>query len=169
MGRRSALPRSDGIQVDGCVRVAAADGVSKPLLDERLAQIVGLNVPALRAKWASLLAALRPRVLAGDCLNLPPPIRNKPRSMAIWSRPQGGSCFKWPGFETNAETEPARRDRKAPLSAGSRLVREWHGRSYTVEVTAPGFHFAGQPYRSLSQVARTITGARWSGPRFFGL
>ena len=58
--------------------------------------------------------------------------------------------------------------RKA-LPPGSRLVREWNGRSHTVEVTDSGFLYGGQQYRSLSGVARTITGARWSGPRFFGL
>ena len=58
--------------------------------------------------------------------------------------------------------------RKA-LPTGSRLVREWNGRSHTVEVTDSGFLYGGQQYRSLSGVARTITGARWSGPRFFGL
>ena len=52
---------------------------------------------------------------------------------------------------------------------GSRLVREWHGRIYTVDVLDTGFLFDSKHYASLSQVARAITGARWSGPRFFGL
>ena len=55
------------------------------------------------------------------------------------------------------------------LPPGSRLVREWHGRTYTVDVLETGLLFDGQHYGSLSDVARTITGARWSGPRFFGL
>ncbi len=55
------------------------------------------------------------------------------------------------------------------LSAGSRLVREWHGRTYTVDALETGFLCNGQHYGSLSEVARAITGARWSGPRFFGL
>ncbi len=55
------------------------------------------------------------------------------------------------------------------LPPGSRLVREWHGRTYTVDVFEAGLLFDGQHYGSLSQVARAITGARWSGPRFFGL
>ena len=55
------------------------------------------------------------------------------------------------------------------LSQGTRLVREWHGRTYTVEVIEGGFRCDGETYSSLSQVAHTITGARWSGPRFFGL
>ena len=52
---------------------------------------------------------------------------------------------------------------------GFRLVREWHGRTYTVDVLETGFLFDGKHYDSLSQIARAITGARWSGPRFFGL
>ena len=55
------------------------------------------------------------------------------------------------------------------LAPGSRLVREWNGRTYTVDVLETGYLCDGQDYRSLSEVARAITGARWSGPRFFGL
>ena len=55
------------------------------------------------------------------------------------------------------------------FASAMRLVRDWHGRSHTVEVTDRGFLYAGRHYRSLSEVARAITGARWSGPRFFGL
>ena len=52
---------------------------------------------------------------------------------------------------------------------GARLVREWNGRTYTVSVTEDGFDYAGTIYSSLTKVARIITGAHWSGPRFFGL
>ncbi|MCW1401583.1 DUF2924 domain-containing protein [Novosphingobium sp. MW5] len=55
------------------------------------------------------------------------------------------------------------------LKPGTRLVREWSGTMYTVLVTADGFEFAGRPWSSLSMIARHITGAQWSGPRFFGL
>ncbi|NQV74182.1 DUF2924 domain-containing protein [bacterium] len=55
------------------------------------------------------------------------------------------------------------------LQPGTRLVREWHGRTYSVEVTEDNFRCDGETYKSLSQVAHAITGARWSGPRFFGL
>jgi hypothetical protein len=48
-------------------------------------------------------------------------------------------------------------------------VREWHGITYTVLVHPDGVEWRGQPYRSLSMVAREITGVNWSGPRFFGL
>jgi hypothetical protein len=55
------------------------------------------------------------------------------------------------------------------IRAGARLIREWNGRTHTVTVEEEGFTYDGRTYRSLSAVARDITGARWSGPRFFGL
>jgi hypothetical protein len=55
------------------------------------------------------------------------------------------------------------------LKPGARLVREWHGRTYTVTVTEEGFEYAQTVYPSLSTIAKKITGAHWSGPRFFGL
>lgn len=55
------------------------------------------------------------------------------------------------------------------IRAGARLVREWNGRTHTVIVEEEGFSYAGRSYLSLSAIAREITGARWSGPRFFGI
>ena len=55
------------------------------------------------------------------------------------------------------------------LKPGTRLVRAWHGTTHHVLVCDEGFDYAGRHYRSLSQIAREITGTRWSGPRFFGL
>jgi hypothetical protein len=55
------------------------------------------------------------------------------------------------------------------LRPGTRLVRGWHGRSHVVTVTEGGFEHEDQRYRSLSQIAKRITGSHWSGPRFFGL
>lgn len=52
---------------------------------------------------------------------------------------------------------------------GTQLVREWHGVTHTVIILAKGVEWRGQRYKSLSVVAREITGAHWSGPRFFGL
>ncbi|MEM5473869.1 DUF2924 domain-containing protein [Hoeflea sp. AS60] len=54
------------------------------------------------------------------------------------------------------------------LDPGTRLVREWNGRTHVIEVIENGFIHDGKTYRSLSAIARRITGTRWSGPRFFG-
>ena len=55
------------------------------------------------------------------------------------------------------------------LSPGTRLLREWQGVAHQVTVLDPGFEYAGKRFKSLSAVARHITGTAWSGPLFFGL
>ncbi len=59
--------------------------------------------------------------------------------------------------------------RRPSFKPGTRLVREWRGQTYTVVILSEGVEWQGERYRSLSVVARAITGTRWSGPRFFGL
>jgi hypothetical protein len=68
------------------------------------------------------------------------------------------------GSGTQASPAPVRR-----LKPGTRLLRAWHGTTYTVTVADPGFIYEGRTYSSLSVVAREITGTPWSGPVFFGL
>ena len=69
-------------------------------------------------------------------------------------------------FRTEGRVAP---DPGLSLKPGARLVREWHGRTHTVTVTEDGFEYAGTTYPSLTKIAKKITGAHWSGPRFFGL
>ena len=59
--------------------------------------------------------------------------------------------------------------RREPILPGTRFVREWNGKTIAVQVTEKGFEWDGDTYRSLSEIARKVTGAHWSGPRFFGL
>ena len=58
---------------------------------------------------------------------------------------------------------------RAALTPGTRLIRVWNGQTIAVEVVDGGFSRDGRMYRSLSEIAREVTGAHWSGPRFFGL
>jgi hypothetical protein len=58
---------------------------------------------------------------------------------------------------------------RAQLKPGTRLMREWRGRSHEVLVLDDGFSWQGTHYRTLSAIARQITGTAWSGPLFFGL
>jgi len=64
---------------------------------------------------------------------------------------------------------PTRHPSASALKPGAHLIREWNARTYQIEVTAKGFMMDGQTYKSLTAIARKITGAHWSGPRFFGL
>lgn len=59
--------------------------------------------------------------------------------------------------------------KSSSLLPGTRLQREWHGKRYEVVVLEKGYRYDGKEYRSLSAVARTITGSYWSGNRFFGV
>ncbi|MBL8882357.1 MAG: DUF2924 domain-containing protein [Hyphomicrobium sp.] len=73
---------------------------------------------------------------------------------------------------TAPDASSAQYGRSAPrttVKPGTRLVREWNGETHTILVHADGVEWRGKRYRSLSVVAREITGAHWSGPRFFGL
>jgi hypothetical protein len=55
------------------------------------------------------------------------------------------------------------------LRAGTRIIRKWKGENHEIFVTETGYEHRGDSYRSLSHIARKITGTRWSGPAFFGL
>jgi hypothetical protein len=59
--------------------------------------------------------------------------------------------------------------KRLELRPGARLIRDWHGETHDVLVTEDGFHWRGRNWRSLTLIAKEITGTHWSGPRFFGL
>lgn len=65
--------------------------------------------------------------------------------------------------------QPVAEASRGSLKPGAHLVREWNGRTYQVEVMETGYCLDGRSWRSLSAIARHITGTNWSGPRFFGL
>ena len=69
--------------------------------------------------------------------------------------------------------QPKEGERKGPpprkLTIGTRLVRDWHGVGHTVTVLQDGFEYNGKQWRSLTAIAKAISGSHYSGPRFFGL
>ena len=69
-------------------------------------------------------------------------------------------------FEANPNTAVSTR---CPIKPGTRLMREWKRQVHVVEAETNGFEYKGNRYESLSEIARLITGTRWSGPLFFGL
>ena len=69
-------------------------------------------------------------------------------------------------LEANPKADILKGETPAP---GARLVRDWRGERHQVEIVEGGFAYRGKTYKSLSIIAEEITGAHWSGPRFFGL
>ncbi len=71
-------------------------------------------------------------------------------------------------IRSKEQLKPSSNRVKRP-AVGTKLIREYQGIEHHVTVTRNGFEYQGRTYRSLSQIAREITGTRWSGPLFFGL
>ena len=64
---------------------------------------------------------------------------------------------------------PAKKPIPIRTSPGTRLVRQWQGQTHLVRVEREGYEYRGSRYKSLSEIARLITGTQWSGPLFFGI
>ena len=160
-------PAPGGCQAPGDAEAAATSSTA-PSLQSRLERLQELDGSALRDEWRRvcrsdpprisrdlLLRALAYRVQELEFGGLPKWARQTlAGSAALTDRPEAA--------ETPKPTLPR-------LKPGARLVREWHGRIHSVFVLEDAFQFEGRRFRSLTQVAREITGAHWSGPRFFGL
>jgi hypothetical protein len=132
-----------------------------------LEQLGALNPAELREQWQSLFGA-----------DPPPKLRSSLLIQAIAYRLQeralGGLKPATVRFLERIADDAAARRRVSPnpakirVTAGTTLIR-WHGTKHQVTVLKDGFLYRAKHFRSLSLIARTITGSRWSGPLFFGL
>ncbi len=133
---------------------------------ELLARLNDLTLDELRAEWRRLYRSAPPR-LSRDVMRSAIAYRIQEKAFGGLS---AASKRKLKEHATQIEiTGRVRPDSRSVVRSGARLVREWNGRTYTVAVTEDGFEYGGKTFRSLTKVARVITGAHWSGPRFFGL
>ena len=123
------------------------------------------GVIALRAEWRRLFGGEPPR-LSRDLLVRALAYRVQERALGGLSR---ASLKRLRQLADNPEVLGPLPDPAPSLQPGAKLMREWHGRTHVVVVTDTGFDYAGSSYKSLTQIAKLITGAHWSGPRFFGL
>jgi hypothetical protein len=161
--RGARSPPNDAI----AERRATADGRdgASPLSD-RLAVLPTLSLGDLRLEWRRLYRAEPPR-LSRDIMMRAIAYRLQEIAHGGASKVTQRRLMTLAAeFETSGRIAPPPGPRIKP---GSRLVREWRGRTHTVCVTDDGFEFQGKTYRSLTRIAHDITGAQWSGPRFFGL
>lgn len=127
----------------------------------RLADLETMDRAVLLAAWSEVHGAPAPKGLSRSFLR---------RFLAtdLQVRAKGGLSRRAKAALAAPEVRTARSQRGS-LKPGARLLREWMGVTHRVEVIPEGYLWNGARYRSLSAIARAITGAHWSGPRFFGL
>lgn len=133
-------------------------------ISQELCQLGDLSPAELRSKWEALTGTTVPRVGAALLRRL--------LAQRLQEKRLGG-------LPALVVRELIRSRASVPLSTvtkqttkltpGARLIREWQGRTIAVLTTETGFSWEGRHYRSLSKIAQEVTGAHWSGPRFFGL
>ena len=133
-------------------------------IEADLNALASLSPAQLRAKWASIDRKPAPAVPA-SLLNRLLAQRLQERRYGALPALVGRELARLASDATGAEPTRSRIE----LTPGTRLVREWNGRTISVEVLETGFAFEDRTWRSLSEIARHVTGAHWSGPRFFGL
>ena len=141
--------------------------MTDPILAQ-LAALKGASAPALKAKWRTLFdtepppynrrflesrLAYRIQELAYGGLK-----KETVERLRVLGKQYGGK----------AGERPKGRGQRLPI-AGTRLIREWQGTEHMVTVRGDDFEYQGRPYKSLSAIAREITGVRWNGWVFFGL
>lgn len=128
-------------------------------LKQVILEIEGLNRPECLDRWRSVFGRPPPKYLSPQFM----------KRVLIWdlqNRRLGSVSAK----TTRRLRQIASGKAVSPnAKPGSHLVREWNGRTYQVEVVDGGYVMDGETWRSLSAIARHITGAHWSGPRFFGV
>ena len=133
----------------------------------RIAELADLDSKTLRAEWRRLYRSYPPKRIFRDLLiraiayklqervrgGLTSATKRKLRAFALQLESRDGTTF----------------DTGISLKPGARLVREWRGETYSVIGLEDGFDYDGRRYPSLTKIAGEITGAHWSGPRFFGV
>lgn len=137
-------------------------------MSDQLAALAAMSPAQLRVEWRRVYRASPPR-LTPDLLLRGIAFRLQERSLGGLSAASGSLLDRTARQLERSEKADPRGSRDQCLKPGTRLVRSWNGKTYSVLVTDEGFLLGDQQFSSLTQVAQSITRAHWSGPRFFGV
>lgn len=143
------------------------DGSLYTDLEAKLMAIEMLDLPELRTEWRRLYRKPPPHRLSRDLLIRGIVYKIQEAAHGGLSKPTLRR-LKILSEQTTSGVG-SKLERQANFKPGTKLLREWNGTTHEVQVLADGFEWRGQTYASLSRIAKAITGAHWSGPRFFGL
>lgn len=132
-------------------------------LSTRAKELEQSDRSSLRVNWIKAFGKAPPHFLSMRYM----------RKALIWDEQRRAFGGLSADVKRSIKTTQAGSNRKTPpqvvLKPGNQLVREWNGKTFTVDVIDGGFLLGSKRFKSLSAIARQITGAHWSGPRFFGL
>ena len=135
-------------------------------LEQRIAAIAAMSSAEKRAEWHRRMGIVSPAAFGSGLLA---------RALAhqVQVKARGGGLTK---AELKRLAQLNRKDERVrdgaasgEVKPGTWLSRTWHGEVHQVVVLEGSYEYRGSRYRSLSEIARLITGTQWSGPRFFGL
>jgi len=132
---------------------------------QSLSMLNDMTLSELQDLWRRLYGAAAPRI-SQDLIRCGIAYRLQEKKLGKLDRRTSGYLKRYRYDKVTLTPKPT----LAPkLSVGTKLVRDWHGVGHSVTVIEDGFEYDGQHWKSLTAIARHITGAKWSGPRFFGL
>lgn len=136
-------------------------------LEEEIASLSALDIDQLRARWKVMFGRALTREIGRSFLTRAIAYRLQERAHG-GLKPSTSRLLARVAEETTTGSS-LKKPQIRKAQSGTVLIREWQGTAHRVTMLDHGVSFNGKHYRSLSEVAREITGSRWSGPRFFGL
>lgn len=150
-------------------RLPVTDGRT---IESEVAQLRGLGPEGLRARWRSAFRRAAPVHLPKHLLFAMLAYRLQAEVMGDLDAETLRFLKQIDQASSKAAAAPVAEQfeqRRRQLSPGTKLTREWNGQHHRVMVLDEGFAWEGVTYKSLSEIAKAITGTKWNGPRFFGL
>jgi hypothetical protein len=146
------------------MRGRSIDGVQ---VETEIARLRDLDLPALRVEWRKLVRSEPPVFMKRDLLLRALAYDLQVKAFGGLDHHTARLLDRLARMDNPGAVLASLRQRR--LKPGTLLVREWDGEVHRIVITADGFLWREQRYKSLSEIARLITGTRWNGPRFFGL
>lgn len=131
-------------------------------LAAELVTLLGLNRSGLIERWGNVFGAPPPKHLSVGFLQ-------RALTYELQCKLAGAVPKRTERALRTIATDKGCGLSRTSIKPGSHLMREWNGRTYQVEVLETEYLMDGKIYASLSAIAKRITGAHWSGPRFFGV
>jgi len=133
-------------------------------VEAKLASLESLDHKGLSKAWEKALGAPPPKASSRKYLLRALSYQYQTKHMSSLTKAEAKALRS---YISGDKAVPAKT--KVSLEPGAKLIREWNGRTYTVSVKEEGFVHKDKVWKSLSAIAKDITGAHWSGPRFFGV